>query len=203
MIGKFVAPLGLTNRCGNIRKKRAVCGENKADYVGVKKSPKLPLLLLVDDNPDDAAHFRRLLDKAGVPNPVATVEDGEQAISYLRKSCQAGGSPRGCKPALIFLDVKMPRVGGFEVLKWIRHKRAFRKTKVIMMTSSDEPKDMQRAADLHADGYLLKLPSPRTLAYLIQQATSPNPPISNPTAPQNQDAPAAGQSPVHAKNEAR
>ena len=139
------------------------------------KAARLPLLLVADDSPDDLHLFQQLLKKAGVKNPVATVEDGRQAISFLRASCLAGGSPRGRKPAVIFLDVNMPNAGGFEVLQWIRRKKAFLKSKVIMMTTSDEPRDIQRASELGADGYLLKYPNPGSIAFVIRDATQPGP----------------------------
>lgn len=137
----------------------------------MSRTAKLPSLLVADDNPDDLFFFQHLLKKAGVKNPVVTVENGDEAISYLQKSCQASGSPRGAKPAVIFLDVKMPRTGGFEVLRWIRRKKAFLKSKVIMMTTSDAPKDIQRATEMGADGYFLKHPSPEAVAFVVRHAT--------------------------------
>ena len=130
------------------------------------------MVLVVDESPEDRFLFKLMLGKAHVKNPVVTAESGAKAIAYLRKSCQAGGSPGGCKPAVIFLDLKMPLMDGFEVLLWIRRTKAFRKSKVIMLTSSDNPKDLQRATEFGADGYLLKHPTPDTVAFIIRDATT-------------------------------
>ena len=136
------------------------------------RAPKLPVLLVVDDSPDDLVLFKEVLGKAHVNNPVVTAESGAQAIAYLRKSCLAGGSPRGCKPAVIFLDLNMPLMDGFKVLRWIHQKKTFSKSKVIVLTSSNNPKDLQRATELGADGYLLKHPTPDTVAFIIRNATA-------------------------------
>ena len=132
-------------------------------------------MLVVDDSPEDLFLFKEVLGKAHVNNPVVTAESGAKAIAYLRKSCQAGGSPRGCKPAVIFIDIKMPVMDGFKVLRWVRRKKAFLKSKVIMLTSSEDPKDLQRATESGADGYLLKHPTPGTLAFMIRDATTGRP----------------------------
>lgn len=136
------------------------------------RAPKFPIVLVVDDSPEDLLLFKEVLGKAHLKNPVVTAESGAKAIAYLRKSCQAGGSPRGCEPAVIFLDVKMPLRDGFEVLRWIRGKKAFLKSKVIMLTGSDNPKDLQRASESGADGFLLKHPAPDTVAFMIRDATA-------------------------------
>jgi CheY-like chemotaxis protein len=134
------------------------------------RAPLLPTLLVVDDEPDARFLIVHALRKAGIGHPIATAVDGAAAIDYLRGSCPAGGGARGRKPALVLLDVHMPRMNGFEVLRWIRRKRTFDRAKVILLTSSDDPRDLARARALGADAYLLKFPSPLVLGAVVRQA---------------------------------
>ena len=138
----------------------------------MNKGSKKPPLLLVDDSPDDHALFRAVLAKAGVENPLVSVGNAEQAIAWLRRACPAGGASRGDKPLAIFLDLHMPGPGGLDVLRWIRRRKAFLKSRVIMLTSSQQPADLQRAAALGADGYLLKHPRPETIAAILRDAAA-------------------------------
>ena len=81
---------------------------------------------------------------------------------------------------MAFLEVNMPPGDGFRVLRWIRKKKAFRRTRVVMLTDSSKPTDLQLAEKLKADGYLLKYPHPDTIAFLVRQATTT--PSSEPRA---------------------
>lgn len=135
------------------------------------RDTKMPVIFVADDNPDDRVLFEHLLRKAGVENPVTFADGGVMAIASLRRSCPAGGGRRGRKPAIVFLDLNMPDLDGFRVLAWIRRRKAFRSTKVVMLTDSNDPADLRRAEALHADGYLLKYPRPDTLALLVRIAT--------------------------------
>lgn len=131
----------------------------------------LPSILLVDDDPDDVFMTKRLLLKAGVRNGIVTLSNGQEALDYLKGVCAAG--PRPC---LLLLDLKLPRVDGFEVLAWIREQRQLRDLKVVILSGSDEPRDRQRARSLGADGYLVKHPGPEAFRQLVDNcaATSRN-----------------------------
>jgi two-component system response regulator len=134
---------------------------------------QLPPVLIADDDPDALFLSRRLLLKAGLKNPVVEVHGGAEAITYLRGSCPAAGAPRGAKPAAIFVDLKMPRVTGFQVLRWACRKRAFLHTWKFVLTSSDHPRDRSLAEDLGVDGYLVKYPSVADLAELVERIRTP------------------------------
>jgi two-component system response regulator len=136
-------------------------------------SARLPCILIVDDNPDELFLTQRALRKAGVRNPIATATGGAAAIEHLRTSCLAGGGNRLNKPAVLFVDIKMPAVDGFKVIKWARKKRAYRKLKIFVLTNSDEPRDVNLAKQLRVDGYLVKYPTPSILAWLMRQALAP------------------------------
>ena len=133
-------------------------------------------LLLVDDDADALFLSERALRKGGVENPIVTAVGAEPAIAYLRSTCLAAGSPKGRKPAVIFLDIKMPDLDGFHVLRWIRRHRAFLKTKVIMLSHSDEERDIERARRLGADDCVMKYPKPAVMAALVRHALA-SPPV--------------------------
>jgi two-component system, response regulator len=118
------------------------------------EAPLLPAILVVDDNPDDLFLTKRLLLKAGARNGIVPLTGGAEAITYLKAA--ALSEPQ---PGLVFLDIKMPDVDGFEVLHWARKQRLLRGLAIYMLSGSDEPQDRQRAADLGANGYLVKHPT--------------------------------------------
>jgi CheY-like chemotaxis protein len=133
---------------------------------------KIPILL-VEDSEDDRFFFKRLLTKAGITVPVAIATDGQQAIDYLRNVID-GGAPNNqpeC-PRLIFLDLKLPLRGGFEVLQWIRAQPPLAKVVVVILSSSAESRDVVQAFAMGAQGYLVKYPEPRTFADVLERVST-------------------------------
>ncbi|HKQ36494.1 MAG TPA: response regulator [Verrucomicrobiae bacterium] len=126
-------------------------------------------ILLVEDNEDDVFLMTRALTQAGINNPVRVAEDGRAAIHYL--SGQGVFEDRAAHPlpALILLDLKLPITSGFEVLSWIRGQAQLKALPVVVVTSSDEPADLERAAGLKADAYIVKPPAPSQLVELADQ----------------------------------
>jgi CheY-like chemotaxis protein len=110
-------------------------------------------ILVADDDSNDAYLLQRAFSKAGITAQVEFVQDGEQAIEYLKTVNRTSRNP---VPELLVLDLKMPRVNGFEVLEWIRRQPGLRRMLIIVLTSSDEPRDINRAYDLGANSYLVK-----------------------------------------------
>jgi CheY-like chemotaxis protein len=131
-----------------------------------------PTILLVDDNEDDLFALRRALKKAGIANPQQVVTDGQQAIDYLAGVGQFADRAQFPLPFLVFLDLKMPFRGGFEVLSWIREQPALASMVVIVLTGSDETKDHQRAHALGARSYLVKPPQPADLRAIMESMES-------------------------------
>ena len=115
-----------------------------------------PIILLAEDLEDDVIIVRKALVQAFVDNPLRVVRDGEEAISYLGGVGKFGDRSEFPLPGLLLLDIKMPRVDGFEVLQWVRSQPQFRKLPVIILTSSEELHDMKRAYQLGANSFLLK-----------------------------------------------
>jgi CheY-like chemotaxis protein len=131
-------------------------------------TPRMPSVFLVDDDADSRALTQRLLARAGILNPVVEAGSGEEAKQYLRRCCLAAGARRGAKPAVVLLDIKMPEVSGFDVLKWIRRRKAFRHTKIVMWSTSDDEDDYRRSHELRADGFLVKFPSPAVFGSMMR-----------------------------------
>ncbi len=117
--------------------------------------PNLRPLLLVEDNPNDVELTVNALREARLANTIDVVNDGEQALDYLFRR---GGyaSHAGPLPAVILLDLKMPKVDGHEVLRAIRADPVLRLTPVVMLTSSREESDLYRSYESGANAYVVK-----------------------------------------------
>jgi CheY-like chemotaxis protein len=114
------------------------------------------VILLAEDDEDDILLFRTACREAGITNPLHVVRDGEEAIAYLK-----GVGRYSCRvefplPSLLLLDLKMPQTNGFEVLQWIRSEPELRALRVVVLTSSDEPRDIEEACHLRANSFLVK-----------------------------------------------
>jgi CheY-like chemotaxis protein len=119
----------------------------------------LPMIVFADDDDDDAFLLERLLRQAGVRNPLRRFHDGEEIVQYLE-----GAS---ALPCMVFLDLKMPKLIGFDVLSWIRKEPRLAGVKVYMMSGGREPRDETTAERLGADDYFTKFPPPEVLADLV------------------------------------
>ncbi len=113
-------------------------------------------LLLIEDDPNDVALFRRAVRKAGLSVDIYNAEDGEAAERFLEtRAANFPQDPAGI-PWLVLLDLKMPRKSGLEVLEWLRRQPRLRRLPVIIFTSSREGSDIARAYELGANSYLVK-----------------------------------------------
>lgn len=106
-------------------------------------------ILLVEDDEVDAMTVRRALKDLHVVNPLEHVENGEEALTYLRQ-------PDQVQPCIILLDLNMPVMGGIEFLQVIKHDAALRRTPVVVLTTSDEQQDKVASFDLGVAGYIRK-----------------------------------------------
>ena len=110
-------------------------------------------ILLAEDDETDVLLLRRAFDEAGVPYGLQVAADGQAAIDLLRSVEPQGGARA---PALVLLDLKMPRRNGLQVLEWIRQQSALRCLPVFMFSSSDLVDDVEPAYALGANIYLVK-----------------------------------------------
>ncbi|MBL6080666.1 response regulator [Belnapia sp. T18] len=113
-------------------------------------------VLLVEDNEDDILCVQRAFRRAKLSNALPVVEDGDAAVAYLSGQGEYADRNRHPMPTLILLDIKLPRRSGLEVLEWLRAQAGLRRIPVVMLTSSKESADVDRAFDLGASGYLVK-----------------------------------------------
>lgn len=117
---------------------------------------ELSIILLIEDNPDDAALIRYAFEKAEIRNPLVIVTDGDAAVDYIGRTgayADRSGLPL---PELILLDLKLPRRSGFEVLSFVRQHEPTRYTPVVVLTSSDQEADIRRSYELGANSFLVK-----------------------------------------------
>jgi CheY-like chemotaxis protein len=116
-------------------------------------------ILLVEDNEDDAFLLTRALRTAEVDNPVHVVTDGEQAVDYLKGTGRFADRTQHPLPGLVLLDLKLPRISGFEVLQWIQNETALPELVVVVLSSSGEKRDINMAYRFGARSYVVKPPT--------------------------------------------
>lgn len=124
-------------------------------------------ILLVEDNEDDAFFMKRALRDASIQNPLLLVEDGRQAIDYLAGTGKYADRTTYPLPMIVFLDLKLPFKSGNDVLEWTRAQPQFAQLIVIVLTSSSEPVDLNRAYKAGANSYVVK---PATAEQLLETA---------------------------------
>ncbi|GIZ52301.1 response regulator [Noviherbaspirillum aridicola] len=112
-------------------------------------------ILLVEDNPNDLELTLIALEKSHLANEVVVVRDGAEALEYLECRGAFIGRVSG-NPAVILLDLKLPKVDGLEVLRHIRQSETLKSTPVVMLTSSREEQDVVRSYALGVNAYVVK-----------------------------------------------
>lgn len=113
-------------------------------------------ILLVEDNPKDEFLTLRALEKCRLANEIVVVRDGAEALDYLFTQGKYAGREVGDLPTVILLDLKLPKIDGLEVLRRIRADERTRRLPVVILTSSDEEKDILAGYELGANSYVRK-----------------------------------------------
>lgn len=156
-----------------------------------------PFVLIAEDVENDVQLLQRSFQQAGIPVTLHVVADGEECIAYLSGTGKYSHREEHPLPDLLLLDLKMPRVNGFDVLKWVRAQESLSSLRVVVLTSSERIRDINRAYDLGANSFLTKplnfIDFTNTiqvmLKYWLEQSKKPE--IERP-AGQNQTAPKIG-----------
>ncbi len=113
-------------------------------------------ILLVEDDENDVFFLQRAFKQAKIANPLHRVHDGEEAITYLCGEAEFADREKYPLPYLLLLDLKMPRKNGFEVIAWVREQPGLKRLPIVVLTSSREDPDINRAYELGANTYLVK-----------------------------------------------
>ena|ERR1044071_3442188 len=126
-------------------------------------------MLVAEDDPHDAFLLQRALTKSGLPIKARFFNDGEDALMYLKGEGRYGDRSLYPLPRLLLLDIKMPRLGGFEVLKEVRSIPPLKRIIAVMFSSSDLASDIDHAYDLGANAYVVKPSGTDTLAITLRR----------------------------------
>jgi len=110
-------------------------------------------LLVVEDNDDDYLFTERAFKKSRFANPLVRTRNGEEALDYLYQRGQFADAPR---PAMMLLDLNMPGINGYTVLEKMKSDASLRSIPVVVLTTSDDPRDIEKCYDIGANSYVHK-----------------------------------------------
>ncbi len=125
-------------------------------WCGSTKNMGTPTILLAEDDANDVLLLKRAFERAGITNPLHVTSDGEEALAYLAGRGRFADREQNPVPALLLLDLKMPKLSGFEVLQWVRQHSTLKRLPIVVLSSSFQYTDINRAYDLGANSYLVK-----------------------------------------------
>ncbi len=126
-------------------------------------------VLVAEDQPMDICLLQRAFAQARMPITVYYVEDGQEAIDYLSGEKEYGDRDLHPLPDFLLLDIKMPRLDGFQVLRWLRNQPGLKRLPVAMFSSSDLANDVNRAYELGANSFLVKPQDPDRMSDLVRR----------------------------------
>ncbi len=130
-------------------------------------------VLHIDDDPNDAYFLQQALGVSGTKVRVQSAESAAQAVDYLAGHGPYADRSKFPLPDLILLDIKMPAMDGFEFLAWLRRQDEYKALPVFMLSASDAPRDIARAKELGANGYLVKYIGFMGVADAVAKALAP------------------------------
>ena len=113
-------------------------------------------VLYVEDQPDDVFFMQHVWEIAGIKQPLIIVKDGQEAIDYLAGKGAFADRKKSPLPCLVLLDLNLPVKNGFEVLKWIRQQPNLKELKVVVVSGSNQERDIENARTLGITDYLVK-----------------------------------------------
>jgi len=116
-------------------------------------------VLYAEDDPSDVIIFSMAFKRAMLPAQLYTVDDGQAAVEWLCGQGEYCAREKYPQPDVLILDLKMPKMTGFEVLEWVRSQKSLENLPVLILSSSDVPEDARRAYGLGATMYFVKSPA--------------------------------------------
>lgn len=117
---------------------------------------QLETVLLVEDNEDHIEHTMDALNEGGLVNNIRVVKDGKSAIDYVFRKGEYADPKSSPRPCIILLDIKLPKMGGFEVLETIKKDPEFKTIPIVLLTTTSNREDIERGARLGANDYIVK-----------------------------------------------
>jgi CheY-like chemotaxis protein len=130
-------------------------------------------ILITDDESEDRFFLQKALRKAGAKNPILEFRDGADLLEFLERETAQRKSLDEIA-SLLFLDIKMPLVDGFDAMRWIRGNPVVKLLQIVIVSSSSLPRDQEQASQLGAARYLEKYPSSDVLAEVMEQSSRPS-----------------------------
>jgi CheY-like chemotaxis protein len=127
-------------------------------------------ILIAEDSQDDAFFLERAFRKIGLKNPVQILTDGAAVMDYLKAEGKYSNRSEYPFPSVMFIDVKMPRVNGFEVLQWLQCHQQCKVIPTMVFSSSEQPEDIERAYQLGANAYIIKPNTTTELEEILRSA---------------------------------
>ncbi len=113
-------------------------------------------ILLIEDNPDDVALIERSLRQSNIKNELVVLRDGAEALDWFMCTGEWADRDPDIDPALILLDIRLPRIDGLEVLRRLREDESWSTAPIVILTSSQEEEDLFRSYELGANSYVRK-----------------------------------------------
>ncbi|MGV3772164.1 MAG: response regulator [Verrucomicrobiales bacterium] len=128
------------------------------------------IIVSVEDNEDDAWLLKRAWAKAEINEPLRFLPSGKEAMKFITEEVQNTTNSLSPEPVLLFLDINMPGMNGFEFLQWLRAHPELTRIPVVMLTTSENPNDIKKAYALGANAYLIKSNTLSELAAMFSAA---------------------------------
>src|SRR5436309_2794115 len=130
--------------------------------------PNRKAILVADDSLEDAFILKRAFEKAGVAVPLQFVRDGQELVDYLSGTDGFSDRKNHPMPRVVLLDLKMPKMNGFDVLRWLQKQPELRRLIITVLSSSNESEDVNLAYDLGANSYVVKPGSLNGYAHVVE-----------------------------------